>query len=689
MTHRGHPRLCISLCYIFMGSPVHFGKQVKRNSLTSPFPQSSPPSTPTPKSSNNIVLAVPLYCMEPKPEYGGSDPVETLPEMSDPQNTAVLAYPVQANSQSVYQRTLYPITLKFEEVVYKVNLDRKESCWGSWTSREKTILNGITGIVSPGEILAMLGPSGSGKTTLLTALGGRLNGKLSGKITYNGQPFSGTIKRRTGFVAQDDVLYPHLTVTETLFFTALLRLPNSLTQDEKAQHVENVITELGLTRCRNSMIGGPLFRGISGGEKKRVSIGQEMLINPSLLLLDEPTSGLDSTTAQRILNTVKKLASGGRTVVTTIHQPSSRLYHMFDKVVLLSEGCPIYYGPASTALEYFSSINFSTSMTVNPADLLLDLANGIAPDSKQATEQGENAEREQKLVKETLISAYDKNISTRLKAELCDANNCNYARDGSKRHDMKSEQWCTSWWHQFKVLLQRGLRERRFEAFNRLRIFQVIALLFFFSVFWGFYPLYNAVFTFPQERRMLIKERSSGMYHLSSYFLARTVGDLPLELALPTAFVFIIYWMGGLKPEPATFIFSLLVVLYAVLVSQSLGLAIGAILMDIKQATTLASVTTLVFLIAGGYYVQQIPPFIVWLKYISYSYYCYKLLLGVQYNEDDYYECSKGVMCRVGDFPAVKSMGLNHLWVDVAIMGLMLVGYRLVAYLALHRVRLR
>ncbi|XP_050265204.1 ABC transporter G family member 14 [Quercus robur] len=694
-----------------MCSPVHFGKQVKRNSLTSPFPQSSPPSTPTPKSSNNIILAVPFNCMEPKPENGGSDPMETLPEMSDPQNTAVLAYPVQANSQSVYQRTLYPITLKFEEVVYKVNLDRKESCWGSWTSREKTILNGITGIVSPGEILAMLGPSGSGKTTLLTALGGRLNGKLSGKITYNGQPFSGTIKRRTGFVAQDDVLYPHLTVTETLFFTALLRLPNSLTQEEKAQHVENVITELGLTRCRNSMIGGPLFRGISGGEKKRVSIGQEMLINPSLLLLDEPTSGLDSTTAQRILNTVKKLASGGRTVVTTIHQPSSRLYHMFDKVVLLSEGSPIYYGPASTALEYFSSINFSTSMTVNPADLLLDLANGIAPDSKQATEQGENAEREQKLVKETLISAYDKNISTRLKAELCDANNYNYARDGSKRHDMKSEQWCTSWWHQFKVLLQRGLRERRFEAFNRLRIFQVIsvavlggllwwhtptshiedriALLFFFSVFWGFYPLYNAVFTFPQERRMLIKERSSGMYHLSSYFLARTVGDLPLELALPTAFVCIIYWMGGLKPEPATFIFSLLVVLYAVLVSQSLGLAIGAILMDIKQATTLASVTTLVFLIAGGYYVQQIPPFIVWLKYLSYSYYCYKLLLGVQYNEDDYYECSKGVMCRVGDFPAVKSMGLNHLWVDVAIMGLMLVGYRLVAYLALHRVRLR
>lgn len=272
--------------------------------------------------------------------------------------------------------------LQFEEVFYKVQMERKVGIvpWPASSNRspsEKSILNGISGTVCPGEILAMLGPSGSGKTTLLTALGGRLHGKLSGKITYNSQPFCGSIKRRTGFVAQDDVLYPHLTVTETLFFTALLRLPNTLTREEKVQHVENVISELGLTRCRSSMIGGPLFRGISGGEKKRVSIGQEMLINPSLLLLDEPTSGLDSTTAQRILTTIKRLASGGRTVVTTIHQPSSRLYHMFDKLVLLSEGYPIYYGPASAALEYFSSIGFSTSLpSVNPADLLLDLANG-------------------------------------------------------------------------------------------------------------------------------------------------------------------------------------------------------------------------------------------------------------------------------------------------------------------------
>ncbi|KAL6556474.1 ABC transporter G member 14 [Orobanche gracilis] len=615
--------------------------------------------------------------------------------------------------RSFLQWALHPITLKFEEIVYKVNSERKGSCCReNPSSKEKTILNGVTGIVSPGEILAMLGPSGSGKTTLLTALGGRrlISGNLSGKITYNGHPFSGSIRRKTGFVAQDDVLYPHLTVFETLMFTALLRLPKSLSKEEKVAHADRVLVELGLTGCRDIMVGGALFRGISGGERKRVSIGQEMLINPSLILLDEPTSGLDSTTAQRILTTVKVLAAGGRTVLTTIHQPSSRLYHMFDKVLLLSSGgCPVYYGLGSAALDYFASIGYSTSVTVNPADLLLDLANGIRPDFQYGADK--DVQQDAMSVRESLVSAYDKNISTRLKSELCcsDVSGHSLTKETTIRNEVKMQKWCTTWWYQFKILLLRGLRERRYEAFNRLRIFQVIsvailggllwwqtpsshiddriAMLFFFSVFWGFYPMYNAVFTFPRERAMLIKETSSGTYRLSSYFLAQTVGDLPMELALPTAFTCIFYWMGGLTPDPSTFILSLLVVLLSVLVSQSLGLAFGAVLMDVKQAATLSSVTTVVFLVAGGYYVRHIPRFIAWLKYVSYSYYCYRLLLGVQYDEDDYYECAVGVYCRVADYPPVKAVGISGLWVDISVMVVMLVGYRLATYLALRRVR--
>lgn len=241
---------------------------------------------------------------------------------------------------------------------------------------DKVILHNIVGGVKPGEMLAMMGPSGSGKTTLLNILGGRGQGNLSGNILYNDMPYDKGMKRRTGFVTQDDVLYAHLTVKETLVYAALLRLPREFTKQEKIQRAEDVITELGLEKCKNTIIGGPFLRGVSGGEKKRVSIGHEMLIDPSLLLLDEPTSGLDSTIALKIIQTLQDLAKGGRTVITTIHQPSSIIFHMFDKLLLLSDGHILYYGHRSEAMSYFASVGFSPSYATNPADYLLDLANG-------------------------------------------------------------------------------------------------------------------------------------------------------------------------------------------------------------------------------------------------------------------------------------------------------------------------
>ncbi|KAG5236984.1 ABC transporter family member [Salix suchowensis] len=620
--------------------------------------------------------------------------------------------PSLSRSFTILRASLRPVTLMFADVAYSVCLSTKGTGFTSGEPKSaRAVLNGVSGVVRPGELLAMLGPSGSGKTTLLTALAGRLPGKISGSITYNGQAFSSSMKRRTGFVTQDDVLYAHLTVLETLTYAALLRLPKKLTREEKIEQAELVIMELGLTRCRNSVVGGPLFRGISGGERKRVSIGQEMLVNPSLLLLDEPTSGLDSTTAQRIVATLRGLARGGRTVITTIHQPSSRLYRMFDKVVVLSDGCPIYSGQAGRVMEYFESLGYNPGFNfMNPADFLLDLANGLVPDTTRSQdEQLEFQGRldhhdDQNSAKQSLISSYKSNLYPLLISEIH-----RNARDPvlpSSSLRGSEVQWTTSWWQQFKVLLRRGLQERKHESYSGLRIFQVmsvsilsgllwwhsdtshiqdqVGLLFFFSIFWGFFPLFNAIFAFPQERPMLIKERSSGMYRLSSYYFARMAGDLPMELILPTIFVTVTYWMGGLKPSLITFVLTLLIILFNVLVSQGLGLALGAILMDVKQATTLASVTMLVFLLAGGYYIQHIPPFIAWLKYISFSHYCYKLLVGVQYSATEVFDCGLQMHCRVMDFPAVKYLELdNKLW-DAAALTIMFVGYRVLAYVALR-----
>ncbi|KAL3645490.1 ABC transporter G member 9 [Castilleja foliolosa] len=535
---------------------------------------------------------------------------------------------VVGGTQSLFKKANRPVILKFEDVVYTVKMEQGGYFNKKNTNHldEKSILKGTSGLVRPGEMLAMLGPSGSGKTTLLTALGGRLGGgHLSGTITYNNKPFSNAIKRNTGFVTQDDVLYPHLTVQETLVYTALLRLPRTLAKDQKVQHAEAVIDQLGLSRCKDSIIGGPLLRGVSGGERKRVSIGQEMLINPSLLFLDEPTSGLDSTTAQRIVSKLLELANGGRTVVMTIHQPSSRLFYMFHKVLLLSEGNPLYFGECSGALDYFSSFGFAPSVAMNPADFLLDLANGVS-----TTEY----EEDQTAVKRTLVTAYKTKLSESLKSELGVDNQCDDIMD-----EKKFNRWSNTWWSQFSVLFIRGLRERKHETFTGIKVTQVlivavlsgllwwqsnttnlqdqVGLLYYTSCFWGFYPVFEAIFTFPQERMMLEKERSSGMYRLSSFFMALTLGDLPMVLVLPTIFYTIVYWMAGLKSMPGPFLLGLLVTLLGVLCAQGLGLAIGAIVMDAKSANAFGSVIVLIFQLASSFYVQKMPEFIGWLKYMS------------------------------------------------------------------------
>ncbi|KAK2369589.1 ABC transporter G family member [Trifolium repens] len=614
-------------------------------------------------------------------------------------------------SQTIYKETLHeetpeflhngkrPVILKFDEVVYKIK-DKKGGLFKKKTKvEEKTILKGVTGIVKPGEMLAMLGPSGSGKTTLLTALGGRLGGKLYGKITYNEKPFSNTIKRNTGFVTQDDVLYPHLTVTETLVFTALLRLPNSVPKEEKVSHAKNVIDQLGLTKCKDSIVGSAYLRGVSGGERKRVSIGQELLINPSLLFLDEPTSGLDSTTAQRIVSTLWDLARGGRTIVMTIHQPSSRLYYMFHKVLLLAEGNVVYFGKGSEAIEYFSNIGYSPAMAMNPSDFLLDLANGIYTDEMN---------HDHNIDKQKLISAFKSNSETQSKPEEYQEINDSDTSQG-RFQETGSGKWPTSWSQQFFVLLRRDVKERKYESFSGLRIGQVlvvalmsgllwyksdmshlqdqIGLLFFITGFWGFFPLFQAIFTFPQELMMLEKERSSGMYRLSSYFISRMVADLPMELVLPTIFLLITYFMAGLKATMINFFQTLFSLLLNVLVAQGLGLALGAVVLDQKSATTLASVIMLCFLLAGGFYVQNVPKFIAWVKYISISYYTYQLFIGSQYHSGETYPCSSG-QCPIEEFPPIKQMGFDINGQGLAAMALviMLIGYRLIAYIALMRI---
>jgi ABC-type multidrug transport system ATPase subunit len=218
----------------------------------------------------------------------------------------------------------------------------------------------------------------AGKSTLLNALAFRLDTstcEMSGDLRMNGRAYENSeLKRMSGYVMQDDLLNPYLTVRETLYYTGELRLPATFTPAQRSARVGEVIAEMGLTHCENVIVGDPSKKGISGGERRRVCIGMELLTRPTLLFLDEPTSGLDSVTALSLVRLLQKLTRSGKcSMLISIHQPQAKLFALFDRLLLLKSGSILFQGSIPDALKLFEDCGFPVPHYSNPADHLLDV----------------------------------------------------------------------------------------------------------------------------------------------------------------------------------------------------------------------------------------------------------------------------------------------------------------------------
>eukprot|EP01123_Difflugia_compressa_P012693 TRINITY_DN5542_c0_g1_i1.p1 TRINITY_DN5542_c0_g1~~TRINITY_DN5542_c0_g1_i1.p1 ORF type:complete len:1022 (+),score=141.02 TRINITY_DN5542_c0_g1_i1:292-3066(+) len=270
------------------------------------------------------------------------------------------------------RKKLHTVDISFENL--SLTIEKKNS--------KKVVLSGVNGVVRAGRITAVMGPSGAGKTTFMTTLAGKAYyGKTGGILRLNGveAPIK-NIRSMMGFVPQEDVMLRTLTVKDILTFNANMRLPRNTPAEERRAIVNSVISLLGLDEIAYSPIGDETKRGISGGQRKRVNIGMELVANPTVLFLDEPTSGLDSTSSLELAKILRTIAELGLTVVTVIHQPRYDIFTMFHDVLLLGKGGKtVYLGPSNQCLDYFTSLGFKIPKHSNPADFFMDIISGNVP----------------------------------------------------------------------------------------------------------------------------------------------------------------------------------------------------------------------------------------------------------------------------------------------------------------------
>ncbi|CAH8853705.1 unnamed protein product [Trichobilharzia szidati] len=265
-------------------------------------------------------------------------------------------------------------TLSFHNISYSVK--SQTFPWSCPTHLK--VISDLSGYMPPG-MNAIIGPTGCGKSTLLDVLAGRKNPlKISGYILLNGQFLPSNVRRRLcGYVVQENIAMDTLTVRENITFSASLRSPRCTTSRQREAKVSSVIEELGLTSVADRILGNQLTRGISAGERKRTCIGIELVNDPLVLYLDEPTTGLDAYTAGTVIQTLRRLADSGRTVVFSIHQPKYSIYRLFDRLTILSGGQMIYHGPADKSpIVYFESCGYLIEGHNNPADFFMDILHG-------------------------------------------------------------------------------------------------------------------------------------------------------------------------------------------------------------------------------------------------------------------------------------------------------------------------
>ncbi|KAJ2783286.1 hypothetical protein H4R18_001805 [Coemansia javaensis] len=579
----------------------------------------------------------------------------------------------------------------------------------------RRILHGISGSVWAGELVAIMGSSGAGKTTLLNVLSGRVQGgRLHGDIRFMGarrDPHS--FKRMLAFVEQDDMMYPSLTVEETLRASAQLRLPDAkYSRAEKEARVEEAMRQLRLSHVRDTAIGGHAARGVSGGERKRVSIGAALVTDPALLVLDEPSSGLDSSSAEMVVALTRQMAHR-RNLCTlmTIHQPSAEMVALFDKLILLAQGKLVYMGPAAQALPYFEGLGHPL-VGPNPASFFIDLTT-IDFTSSEATHKSEA--RVQALVDSFATLRQDAaqpehSAGSSIAADSGAANRAgsDITREAADLALLEPTA-PNSWLCEMLVLLR---RDWTMTTRNRAFISGLTALYMAMMVFASFvffqlkrdqqsvqnrigalfmlvllaaYPVTMPIITVVMAGRpVLRRERSGGMYRMSAYFAARALSFYPIVFVPYVAMFSGIYFVSHMQYDAARFFVALGAL--SVLLFSSVGFAFAmAFISDrIEVVLSVAPVILAIFMLFSGNIsnARAITPVLRWIRFVCTFFYSYAALVQ---NEFDglVLLCGPGeAACYATGRDVLAALGFDRLPVRVCVAANLALGagFYVIAY---------
>ncbi|KAF2761779.1 putative ABC transporter [Pseudovirgaria hyperparasitica] len=583
------------------------------------------------------------------------------------------------------------------------------------TKKPKVTVDKAHGIVQAGELLAVMGPSGCGKTTLLNVLARRtelLQADICGCTYIDGEEISlQEFRIISSYVEQEDVLIGSLTVKETLNFAARLALPKNVGKAERLQRIEHLLRSFGLSAQSGNLIGTPIRKGISGGQKRRVSVASQLITSPKILFLDEPTSGLDSAASFEVINFVRDLARKHKIIViASIHQPSTKTFTLFDQLLLLSRGKEIYNGPVTAVTQYFVNLGHAVPLHTNPAEFLLDLVNTDFEAHDQSLERElaclqnhwDMSPESESITREIRRIVSPNKISNQ-KQRHASAGTATILLALMHRAFIKSYRDVIA--YGIRVAMYMGLAIMMGTVWLRLgtdqeNIQSFINAIFFGGAFMSFMAV-AYIPAFLEDRSIYVKERANGLYGPTAFIISNFVIGIPYLFIITILFSVVSYWLSNFRPTPGAFFTWTLYLFLDLVAAESLVVFISSVKPIFVVSLAATAFANGLWMSVGGFLVPLTRLNVFWRYVFSYIDYQRWVFEGMMVNEfatrtyscmststgcNCLYQTDLADQCLIDGNAVLKRYGYatGELGKRVGIILGITAGYRLLGWFALY-----